>query len=62
MWVEVDLRNIMRALPGRAFKGRIQGVMDIEMVAIKAAVESLPAAPRTPGGVSNERPLEEGAP
>ena len=62
MWVEVDLRNIMRALPGRAFKGRIQRVMDIEMVAIKAAVESLPPAPRTPGGVSNERPLEEGAP
>jgi Polyketide cyclase / dehydrase and lipid transport len=42
MWVEVDLENIMRALPSRAFKDRIQGVMDIEMVAIKAAVESLP--------------------
>ncbi|MBS1880580.1 MAG: SRPBCC family protein [Actinobacteria bacterium] len=39
MWVEVDLRNIMRALPGRALEGRIQGVMDIEMAAIKAAVE-----------------------
>jgi hypothetical protein len=62
MWVEVDLRNIMRALPGRALKGRIQRVMDIEMVAIKAAAESLPRAPRTPGAVSNERPLEEGAP
>ena len=42
MWVEVDLRNIMRALPGRALQARIQGVMDIEMVAIKAAVESTP--------------------
>jgi hypothetical protein len=40
MWVEVDLKNIMRALPRRAFKDRIQRVMDIEMVAIKAAVES----------------------
>ncbi|HEY2478037.1 MAG TPA: SRPBCC family protein [Solirubrobacterales bacterium] len=40
MWVEVDLKNIMRALPNRAFKGRIQRVMDVEMVAIKAAVES----------------------
>ena len=42
MWVEVDLRNIMRALPSGAFKGRIQRVMDIEMAAIKDAVESLP--------------------
>jgi hypothetical protein len=42
MWVEVDLRNIMRAVPNRALKGRIQRVMDIEMVAIKAAVESTP--------------------
>ena len=40
MWVEVDLRNVMRAIPGRVLKGRIQRVMDIEMVAIKAAVES----------------------
>jgi hypothetical protein len=62
MWVEVDLRNIMRALPGPASKGRIQRVMDIEMVAIKAAVESLPPPPRTPGGVTDERPFEEGAP
>jgi hypothetical protein len=42
MWVEVDLRNIMRALPSRGFNRRIQRVMDIEMVAIKAAVESTP--------------------
>jgi hypothetical protein len=42
MWVEVDLRNVMRALPSRALQGRIQRVMDIEMVAIKAAVESTP--------------------
>jgi hypothetical protein len=59
MWVEVDLRNIMRALPSRALKGRIQGVMDIEMAAIKAAVESLPRTARMPGEVSTERPLEE---
>ena len=42
MWVEVDLKNIMRALPSRALKGRIQRVMDSEMVAIKAAVEAQP--------------------
>lgn len=40
MWIEVDLRNIMRALPSRAFMARIQRVMDVEMIAIKAAVES----------------------
>jgi hypothetical protein len=58
MWVEVDLRNIMRALPGRAFKGRIQGVMDIEMIAIKDAVESQPHTARTPDGISTARPSE----
>jgi hypothetical protein len=42
MWVEVDLRNIMRALPSRGVNRRIKRVMDIEMVAIKAAVESTP--------------------
>jgi hypothetical protein len=45
MWVEVDLQNIMRMIPGRVLKGRIQRVMDLEMAAIKAAVESA-----TPGG------------
>jgi len=40
MWVEVDLRNVMRAIPDRMLRGRIQRVMDIEMDAIKAAVES----------------------
>ena len=40
MWVEVDLAGIMRAIPGRILKGRIQRVSDREMVAIKAAVES----------------------
>ena len=59
MWVEVDLRNIMRALPRRAFKGRIQGVMDIEMAAIKAAVESMPRTAPTPDGGSAERSQEE---
>ena len=40
MWIEVDLAGIMRAIPGRILKGRIQRVSDREMVAIKAAVES----------------------
>ena len=40
MWIEVDLAGIMRAIPARTLKGRIQRVSDQEMVAIKAAVES----------------------
>ena len=40
MWIEVDLAGIMRAVPGRILKGRIQRVSDREMAAIKAAVES----------------------
>jgi hypothetical protein len=40
MWIEVDLAGIMRAIPARMLKGRIQRVSDSEMVAIKAAVES----------------------
>ena len=40
MWIEVDLAGIMRAVPGRMLQGRIQRVSDVEMVAIKAAVES----------------------
>jgi hypothetical protein len=46
MWVEVDLKNLMRAIPGRVLNRRIRGVMDIEMAAIKAALES--ATPRAP--------------
>ncbi|MCW3018630.1 MAG: hypothetical protein JWN10_938 [Solirubrobacterales bacterium] len=46
MWVEVDRKNIMRAIPGPVLKGRIQRVMDREMASIKAAVESAP--PGTP--------------
>jgi hypothetical protein len=42
MWVEVDLKNVMRAIPGGVLKGRIQRVMDIEMDLIKAAIESDP--------------------
>jgi Polyketide cyclase / dehydrase and lipid transport len=42
MWVEVDLRNIMRVVPGRGFNDRIRGVMDIEMIAIKAGAEAMP--------------------
>jgi Polyketide cyclase / dehydrase and lipid transport len=48
MWVEVDLKSVMRAIPGRVLKARIQRVMDIEMAAIKAAVEST-----TPGGLDS---------
>jgi hypothetical protein len=40
MWIEVDLAGIMRAIPAPILKGRIQHVSDIEMVAIKAAIES----------------------
>ena len=46
MWIEVDLAGIMRAIPANLLKSRIQRVSDIEMVAIKAAVES--AARSTP--------------
>jgi hypothetical protein len=42
MWVEVDLENVMRAIPPNVLKGRIRRVMDVEMAAIKAAVESAP--------------------
>ena len=42
MWIEVDLAGIMRAIPARMLKSRIQRVSDVEMVAIKAAVESAP--------------------
>ncbi|MCS5720209.1 SRPBCC family protein [Herbiconiux sp. CPCC 205763] len=40
MWVEVDPVTIMRALPRRMLRDRIQRVSDIEMAGIKAAVES----------------------
>jgi carbon monoxide dehydrogenase subunit G len=40
MWIEVDLAGVMRAVPSRMLQGRIQRVSDMEMVAIKAAVES----------------------
>ena len=40
MWVEVDLANVMRLIPGRSLQRQIQRVSDIEMAAIKAAVES----------------------
>jgi carbon monoxide dehydrogenase subunit G len=45
MWIEIDLGGIMRALPARILKGRVQRVSDREMASIKAAVESA-----TPGG------------
>jgi len=40
MWIEVDLKGVMRAIPSGLLKNRIQRVSDLEMVAIKAAVES----------------------
>jgi hypothetical protein len=40
MWIEVDLGGPMRAIPGRILQRRIQRVSDLEMVGIKAAVES----------------------
>jgi hypothetical protein len=50
MWIEVDLAGIMRAVPSGMIKGSIQRVSDIEMVAIKAALESaaLPSSRSTP--------------
>jgi hypothetical protein len=45
MWIEVDLSGIMRVVPGRALKGRIQRVSDGEMAAIKAAVERSRSTP-----------------
>ena len=50
MWVEVDLKNLMRAIPGRLLNGRIRRVMDIEMAAIQAALESA-----GPGGSDSHR-------
>ena len=40
MWVEVDPEGPMRAIPGSLLRGRIRRVIDVEMAAIKAAVES----------------------
>jgi len=40
MWIEVDLRGVMRAIPAGPFKRRIQRVSDLEMALIKVAVES----------------------
>ncbi|GAB3397055.1 hypothetical protein GCM10027568_32340 [Humibacter soli] len=40
MWVEVDMATVMRVIPQRALQNRIQRVSDIEMAAIKLAVES----------------------
>ena len=46
MWIEVDLAGIMRAIPGPALQGRIQRVSDLEMSAIKSAVERAPRSTR----------------
>jgi ubiquinone/menaquinone biosynthesis C-methylase UbiE len=44
MWVEVDPEGPMCAIPRRLLKSRIRRVMDVEMAAIKAAVESAPSS------------------
>lgn len=40
MWIEVELKGVMRAVPSGWLRRRIQRVSDLEMVLIKAAVES----------------------
>jgi hypothetical protein len=40
MWIEVDLAGPMRVIPARALQRRVQRVSDLEMVGIKAGVES----------------------
>ena len=40
MWIEVNLAGVMRVVPARSLQDRIQRVSDLEMTAIKAAVES----------------------
>jgi Polyketide cyclase / dehydrase and lipid transport len=40
MWIEVELAGPMRAIPAGVLKSRIQRVSDLEMAAIKDAVES----------------------
>ena len=47
MWIEVELKGIMRAIPSGLLKSRIQRVSDLEMTLIKAAVESAPARSTT---------------
>ena len=55
MWIEVDIGGVMRAIPGPLLEARIQRVSEREMVAIKAAVESV--AP--PGSNSEERAVSQ---
>ena len=40
MWIEIDRGGVMRAIPSSTLKGRVQRVMDLEMAAIKTALES----------------------
>jgi hypothetical protein len=39
MWVEVDLESLMRAIPAGAFKSKIERVMDVELAAMRTALE-----------------------
>jgi Polyketide cyclase / dehydrase and lipid transport len=40
MWIEIDRAGVMRAMPVGLIEGKVRRVMDREMAAIKAAVES----------------------
>lgn len=51
MWIEVELKGVMRAIPSGLLKSRIQRVSDLEMVLIKAAVEA-PVTSAAAGGTS----------
>ena len=48
MWIEVDLAGIMRAVPGRTLRGRIQRVSDREMTAIRLRSSPLREEARIP--------------
>ena len=48
----------MRAIPGRLLNGRIRRVMDVEMAAIKVAVESGTPANRSQGDSKKKKRIE----
>ncbi len=41
MWIEIDRGGVMRVIPAGLVEGRVRRVMEREMAAIKAAVESM---------------------
>ncbi len=42
MWIEIERGGVMRAIPAGLLEGKVRRVMNREMAAIKAAVESAP--------------------